>query len=213
MDQTRSVSMSGLDPSENAPVAAGNQRSDEQLMAAYQRGDLDAFQELFARYSGNLRRMLARDLRPATLAEDLLQQTFLQLHRARFDFDPAQSFAPWIYTIAMNLKREYFRSRQRRPEVFDSRSQAEAGGPAADQQRVDARQTVSWALRQIPGDQRDVIELHWFQGLSFPEVAACLGIGAVAAKVRAHRGYTLLRALLGRDEAKVHGNQRGERDV
>ena len=213
MDQIRSVSMSGLEASEAAPAAAGQQRSDEQLMAAYQRGELAAFQELFARYSGNLRRMLARDLRPATLAEDLLQQTFLQLHRARFDFDPAQPFAPWVYTIAMNLKREYFRTRQRRPEVLDSESRAEPGGPPADQQRVDARQSVSWALRQIPGDQRAVIELYWFQGLSFSEVAACLGIGAVAAKVRAHRGYTRLRALLSRDEETMHGNRRGERDV
>jgi RNA polymerase sigma-70 factor (ECF subfamily) len=113
------------------------------------------------------------------------------------DFDETKRFKPWLFTIALNLKREYFRTRRRRPEVLAGESSSERAEPPAGQERVDARQAVTWALDKIPGEQREVIELHWFEGLSFQEIAECLGIGAVAAKVRAHRGYTRLRALLG----------------
>jgi RNA polymerase sigma-70 factor (ECF subfamily) len=188
-------------------------RSDEELMVAYRDGELGAFKELFARYSGALLRVLSRDLRPPALAEDLVQQTFLQLHRARFDFDEKQRFAPWVFTIALNLKREHFRLRQRRPEHLEATGWDEPSTPPRDQERVDARQSVTWALERIPRDQREVIELHWFDGLSFPEIAACLGIGAVAAKVRAHRGYVRLRTLLGDLDALRPGNPVAEADV
>jgi len=172
-------------------------RSDEELMRAYKAGDAGAFRELFQRYSGVLLRLMARDLRQPDVAKDLVQQAFLQLHRARLDFDDTQRFKPWMFTIALNLKREYFRSRRRRPEVLAGDAPVEPAVPPLGQGQVEAHQTLSWALDRIPADQREVIELHWFGGLSFPEVAECLGIGATAAKVRAHRGYNQLRALLG----------------
>lgn len=183
-------------------------RSDEELMAAYKAGEAAALRQLFERHGSALQRMLARDLYQPEAAKDLVQQTFLQLHRARLDFDEAKRFKPWLFTIALNLKREYFRTRSRRPELLTGDSSVERGAPPLGQERVDARQSVTWALGQIPGDQREVIELHWFEGLSFPEIAECLGIGAVTAKVRAHRGYTRLRALLGRTENGTGGSSR-----
>ncbi|HEY8945289.1 MAG TPA: RNA polymerase sigma factor [Polyangiaceae bacterium] len=170
-------------------------QSDEELMLRYCQGDREAFRELFDRYAGMLLRLLSRELRDPALAEDLVQQTFLQLHRARFDFDPTRSFKPWVLTIALNLERGAKRSRHRRPEVSGG-LEAESVGQPGDQGRVEARQSVSWAMEYLSAEQREVIELHWYEGLSFPEVARRLGIGAVAAKVRAHRGYSRLRALL-----------------
>ena len=86
-------------------------------MAAYIAGDAAAFRELFARYSPVLYRMMLRDLRRPEEARDLVQQTFLHLHRARNDFDGRLRFRPWIFTIALNLKREHFRRVRRRPEA------------------------------------------------------------------------------------------------
>lgn len=179
-------------------------------MEVYKRGELAACRELFERYAPILLRLLSRNLYPPEVAKDLVQQTFLQLHRARLDFDEAQPFRPWLFTIALNLRREYFRTRRRRPEVLAGDSLVEPGVAPSGQEQVDARRSVAWALERIPNAQREVIELHWFEGLSFPEVAQCLGIGATAAKVRAHRGYTHLRALLGDgvDQDKS-GNRRG----
>jgi RNA polymerase sigma-70 factor (ECF subfamily) len=182
--------------------------SDEELMARYREGELAAFRTLFERYAPLLLRVLARDLARPGDAEDLVQQTFLQVHRARHDFDPSRRFRPWIVTIALNLKREHFRVARRLPG--GSAAESVPGVAPHDHARVDARQTVTWALERIPGEQREVIELHWFEGLSFGDVARCLGIGAVAAKVRAHRGYSRLRALLSGSESSNRG---GERDI
>jgi RNA polymerase sigma-70 factor (ECF subfamily) len=173
-------------------------RTDEELMLAYAGGDPAAFRELFQRYAPKLERLMLRELYAKEAARDLVQQTFLQLHRARLDFDAAQRFKPWLYTIALNLKREHFRKRRRRPEVLGELGD-ERPGPSGAHDAFEAGRSLAWALQQIPEENRAVIELHWFDGLSFSEAAHCLGIGTVAAKVRAHRGYQRLRKLLGDD--------------
>jgi len=167
---------------------------------AYASGDSVAFQELFRRYAPLLQRMLLRQLRVREEAHDLLQQTFLQLHRARLDFDARQRFRPWIFTIALNLKREHWRRARRRPEApLDDAMLAELGVDARGAKRWEARRDLLHGLATLRPEQREVIELHWFEGLSFGEIGACLGLTANAVKVRAHRGYVGLRERLGDD--------------
>lgn len=178
-------------------------------MVAYVRDDNAAFKELFERYAGKLARLMLRELFAQDEANDLVQQTFLQLHRARFDYDPEQPFRPWLYTIALNLKREYFRKRRRRPEVLGEGAE-ERAAPGGAHEALEAHRSVAWALARIPEQNRRVIELHWFDGLSFAEVAKCLGIGAVTAKVRAHRSYLRLRKLLGEDAEALRGTTEPE---
>jgi RNA polymerase sigma-70 factor (ECF subfamily) len=109
---------------------------------------------------------------------------------------------PWVFTIAMNLKREYFRKKKRRPErSFDPESMLEPAVGALGAARVDAQRTLSRVMADLPADQREVIELHWFDGLEFPEVATVVGASVSAVKVRAHRGYVRLRQALGDDVA------------
>jgi RNA polymerase sigma-70 factor (ECF subfamily) len=172
-------------------------RSDEDLMAAYAAGDKAAFRELFQRYAPVLMRLMLRDLRRPEDARDLLQQTFLQLHRARFDFVQGEPFRPWLFTIALNLKRQSFRQHRRRPEVPLEPPAEPLAPPLLEQ--AETGQAVRWALSELSADCREVIELHWLGGLSFAEVGACLKISAVAAKVRAHRGYVRLRELLNQE--------------
>jgi len=172
--------------------------SDEELMTAYIAGDKAAFRELFRRYTPLLQRAMARDLRSSEEANDLVQQTFLHLHRSRLDFEPGRKLKPWIFTIALNLKREFFRRSKRRFETSleDDRVAEPFEGPRG-QERSDAARETERALRTLPAEQREVIELHWFGGLSFPEVAEAVGSTVAAVKVRAHRGYVALRARLG----------------
>jgi RNA polymerase sigma-70 factor (ECF subfamily) len=173
-------------------------RSDEQLMSAYVAGDAAAFRVLFERYAPLLMRAMLRELYVREEASDLVQQTFLQLHRARLDFDLTQKLKPWIFTIAMNLKREYFRRKKRRPErSLDAEPGAEPAVGALGADRVEARRTLARVLADLPADQREVIELHWFDELEFPEVAQVVGASVSAVKVRAHRGYVRLRQALG----------------
>jgi RNA polymerase sigma-70 factor (ECF subfamily) len=173
-------------------------RSDEELMAAYISGEMAAFRELFQRYAPILQRAMARDLRSPEEANDLVQQTFLHLHRSRLDFEPGRKLKPWIFTIALNLKREYFRRSRRRHETSleDDRVAEPYEGPRG-QEKSDAARETARALEALPPDHREVIVLHWFGGLSFPEVAEAVGSTVAAVKVRAHRGYVALRARLG----------------
>lgn len=183
-----------------------NVRTDEQLMAAYVAGDQDAFVALFDRHAPALLGMFRRHVRSEAAANDLLQQTFLLLHRARRDFRPDSNLRPWLYTIAMNCVREHFRRSGRRKETRlapEVEGALVSDGPTYDEveeQRTTQRR-VREALAQLPENQRLVIEMHWFQGRPFQEVAAALGASVSAVKVRAHRGYTTLRQLLTREDA------------
>lgn len=169
--------------------------TDEELMAAYVKGDPRAFDELFRRYGPLLLRVMRRQLNEAE-AQELVQQTFLQMHRARNDFQQGRKLRPWLMTIAYNLKRELYRRRKRRPEApldEEPRDDAERIDPL---ERADDRARVRRALQTLPDNQREAIELHWFEELSFAEVAEILGVSVSAVKVRAHRGYKALRAEL-----------------
>lgn len=181
-------------------------------MLAHVAGDRSAFPELFRRYAPLLRNVLLSQLPLRAEVDDLVQQTFLQVHRARFDFDPNQPLRPWIFTIAFNLKRELARRRKRRPEAPLDESLFEVAGNAAAEERFDAANALNVALAKLPADQLEVIALHWFGGLSFAEVAATVGASTAAVKVRAHRGYVTLRSLL-RGGGGVSGNSRPESGI
>lgn len=177
---------------------AGAAASDEELMAAHVRGEAAAFGELFRRYAPRLGRLLARDLGRGEDARDLVQQTFLQLHRARHDFRPGARLRPWLFTIALNLKRQHFRRQGRRPEAA-LHPDGDADEPVAPGGDPEARlhdASLRKALDALPEPQREVIVLHWFEGLSFREIADAVGASQPAVKVRAHRGYNLLRQAL-----------------
>lgn len=170
--------------------------SDEALMSRYVRdGDRRAFEELFRRYGARLHGFFLRQVADPIEADDLVQQTFLHFHRARLDFVLGSPVRPWLYTIALNVRRELFRRRARKPETsldalqhLDPRSDPDTTTPL---QRV-----VRRAVAELPELPREVILLHWFEDLSFPEIADLLGASVSAVKVRAHRGYNQLRAAL-----------------
>lgn len=171
------------------------QPTDEALLLAWRdRGDRAAFEALFRRYAPRLEGYFLRSLGRPQVAKDLTQQTFLHLHRARADFSAGRPVRPWIYTIAANVKRMYARTRGRRPEApYDPEvhEQITPAGASTPEQRA-----VRRALAQLPDGQREVVLLHWYEGLTFPEVAAAVGASTSAVKVRAHRAYKRLRAVL-----------------
>ncbi len=173
------------------------EESDEDLMRRYvEDGDRHAFEALYHRHARRVLGVFRRAGCDDTLSKDLLQQTFLHLHRARRDFDLSRRLTPWLLTIALNVRREHFRRRGRRPEEpLDDERHRE---PKVDPDTSTASdRLVRRALAALPANQREVIELHWFEGLSFAEVAEAVGASRSAVKVRAHRGYNALRTALG----------------
>src|SRR5690349_4873401 len=93
-------------------------RTDEQLMASYvEHDDQQAFAELYASNLHVVRRLVARHVFRACDAEDIVQQTFMQVHVPRPQYRIGERFRPWLYAIAANLCRDFFRRRQRKPET------------------------------------------------------------------------------------------------
>jgi len=165
-------------------------------MAAYVAGEAGAIRELFERYGPVLGRMGRRHGLSDSDAEDLVQQTFLLLHRARRDFRPGARLRPWLFTIANNVRREFFRRAMRKPEV-SLEEPDRVTEPRGMGDRQVAAHDVAKGLAALTDDQREVIVLHWFEGLSFPEISSVVGASVSAVKVRAHRGYEVLRRRMG----------------
>jgi RNA polymerase sigma-70 factor (ECF subfamily) len=165
------------------------------LMTAYQGGALDAFEQLHTLLAPPLTRWLRGHARDAAEAEDLVQETFLQIHRARHTYDPSYPLAPWAYAIARHVWLMHRRAKSRRPQSTDTLDVAETpvrGDAEAYAERAEMRD----ALAGMPEARRKPVVWHHVFGLSFREIAARLGIRESAAKLRSSRGMADLRARL-----------------
>ena len=171
-------------------------RSDEDLFAAYRGGDESAFDDLWRRYEAPLRRYARRRVGSVDELDELVQQTFLHLHRSRRDFRAGALLRPWLYTICLNVCRHHLRKRRRSGARIELHDGVTPTVPAHDIVADEDARRVRAALAELPEHERLVIELHWLQGLGFKEVAVVVGAGLSAVKVRAHRGYKRLRVAL-----------------
>jgi RNA polymerase sigma factor (sigma-70 family) len=181
-------------------VVGPNMVTDEELMERYQAGDRTAFGEIFRRYAPLLLRVMKQQLGRNEDASDLVQQTFLQLHRSKHDFRRGALLRPWLLTIAMNLRHRHFRKLGRHPETsLDVNMLEQFNTGLAVRDAADASCDVHALLAELPAEQRDVIVLHWLEGLSFNEVSLVMGVSLSAVKVRAHRGYVAIRKIFAQE--------------
>jgi len=172
------------------------------LMVAYQAGRLDAFEALYRALADDVRRFFAASVREPSTALDLAQLTFLELHRARQTYRPPRPVRPWVFGIAVNVRR-----RHRREAASRARREADAPDampdPVSPAPDVVGGVAVRRALEQLPASRRRAWILHHVHGFSFEEIGRQLGIGAGAAKLRSSRAMRGLRALLtGRDQGR-----------
>ena len=180
-------------------------------MLAYQGGDAKAFEELFSRYKTRLFNYLRRSLGDSVQAEDLFQTLCLRVHRARETYRPEAAFSTWVYTIARNLVRDAI-DRKAVREREEPKSLSEGGEESLSltervgderyaPETVFKQKEIATRLQQafltLSAEQREVILLSKYEGLSFPQIAEILGCSVSAAKVRAFRALKALRAALG----------------
>lgn len=184
--------------------------SNEALMEAYQQGDSGALRTLFKRYAPLILAIGRRHLRNETMAQDLVQQTFLRLHTARKDYKAERKLHPFLLTIAMNLVRDEWRRQKRRPTESLAHEPA-VHDDSYDPDRQAQLRALQNALSSLSESDRLVIELHWFQDRDFPEVAEILGISQGAARVRAHRANNRLREAALRAAPQDDSEGRGRR--
>ena len=176
--------------------AVNDPDSDDGLMARFCEGDEAAFTVLYDRYAQQLEIFLRRFVRDKTLAEDLLQTTFMSFVKARGRYRPTAGVRAWLFAIAANAGRDALRRRGVRREEPLGPGIDDLGSDAPAQSDPGMSQAIEVALRQLPPDQREAVLLHKMHDLSFPEVAVAMGTSVGVAKVRAHRGYQKLKVLL-----------------
>jgi len=180
----------------------------KELMARYCDGDASAFRELYALVAPRLFGYLLKMARQRAIAEDLLQQTFLKVHRARSAYVRGADPVPWIYAIAHRTFLDEARKQKRAvvrvaegEELPEQQSDLRGDTPERkDEPRADPEllNAALDALAELPQQQREAVVLTKLDGKSVAEAAEIAGTTVGAMKVRAHRGYEALRKLLGK---------------
>jgi len=171
---------------------------DRDLVTAYVlHGDDRAFRELHRRLAPYLLAVARRRSVPSDQAEDLVQQAFLNAHLSRDGFDLGGDFRAWITRILVNLTIDRARSSHRRRFVDLDATELVAPPPPDATERARHVDITRRALEALRPRQREVVEMHWLDERSFPEVAAELGERLTTVKVRAHRAYRELRSAIG----------------
>src|SRR5262245_49604935 len=167
------------------------------LMAEYQAGSVEAFDRLHDALAPALKAYLTSLTRDATRADDLLQETFLQMHRARGSHTPGEAVRPWVFAIAKRVFLMHARGTKRR-ERYEQDDRHGPGEPfqVPSAGTLHARRSIESALWQTPADGRRAFLMHHVFGWSFKEIAAKLGIKPGAAKLRSSRAASVMRALL-----------------
>lgn len=155
-----------------------------------------AFVSLYAALSSSLLGYLLALARDRARAEDLLQETFLQIHRSRRAYRADLPVGPWVFTIARHVWLMDLRARGRRPLTDHvERNLPDLPVPAEVEGLAD-RDRLRRALDALLPDRREALLLHHVWGFSFAEVGRLLDIRADAAKLRSSRGMGDLRRLL-----------------
>ena len=165
--------------------------TDEDLMLQVQQGDEQAYGELFARHQRSVYGYTSRFIRDEARAQEVFQDTWLKVHRARHTYREGARFKTWLFAIAANTTRDAYRSSQRRIQTVDSpveaRTRSHQPSDHAD---------IHTAIEGLPDSLREAFYMGAVQGFDHNEVASALGISPANARARISRARAQLREAL-----------------
>lgn len=174
-------------------------QSDEWLMGQVARGDRACLEILIERFSSPMLTYLRRFLGDTHNADEVFQEVFLSVWAKRRQYKFPLTFRSWLFAIAANKAREHFRRRSRRPagaelvDVADNES-----GPMNDAIKAEHATEVNRALQSLTEQQRSVVILRVWNGLSYAEIATSIGAKEGTARALMHRALEKLRPTLSR---------------
>jgi RNA polymerase sigma-70 factor (ECF subfamily) len=179
-------------------------------MDRYAEGDDAAFTLVHRVLAERLRAFLLRMAKSRAVADDLLQETFLRVHRARGSFARGGRVVPWGYAIARNVYIDHTRSLAHKREKLSTNDEEPghdvAAGPDADSEQIsmasDLGRIVEKTLAKLPPNQREAFVLLRYEGMSVADASEILGTTPGAVKLRAFHAYEALRAALGVEDRK-----------
>ena len=200
-DHRNSPDDSGANNARASHVNRIPERTDEELLAAYRTGDHNSFASLVERYQRELFHFLVRFLGDRAGAEDIFQETFLQVHQSADQFDPQRRFRPWLFTIAANKARDLMRSQARRPTnplqatinsndddsgQFIDLMQSDAPMPGDALEREELQKVVQATVEAMPEHLREILLLSYFHQFPYKEISEILKIPLGTVKSRLH---------------------------
>lgn len=185
--------------------------SDEDLLAQFRLGQTQAFGALVKRYEKELYGYLQRYLGDRNLADDVFQNTFLQLYTKIGTYDPTKPVRPWLYTIATHQAIDALRRNGRhqavsldqgKSELPDGQVsslidllQARGPSPLEQVQGDERRQRVRASVDKLPAFLREVVILAYYQGMKYREIAELLGVPVGTVKSRLHAALVKLQEM------------------
>jgi RNA polymerase sigma-70 factor (ECF subfamily) len=191
------------------PTDALTSCSDEELLERFRRKQTEAFGVLVRRYERELFGYLRRYLGDASLAEDVFQNTFLQLYVKSGQYEPGRPVRPWLYTIATHQAIDALRRNNRHQAVSLDETRTDAGdgelvglmellesrGPAPVEAATaeERREQVRAGVERLPDFLKQVLLLAYYQGLKYREIADILGIPVGTVKSRLHAALVKLQ--------------------
>ncbi|EOS58923.1 MULTISPECIES: RNA polymerase sigma factor SigW [Paenibacillus] len=180
---------------------------DARLVKLARKGDQGAFAELVDLYKDKLYHLGYRMLSNRHEAEDVVQETFLRVHKNWNRYDDKQKFSTWIYRIATNLCID--RLRKRKPSYYLDAEMNDQDGldgytlipgdertPETEYLLSETQQTIHQAIEGLPAKYKSVIVLRYLQELSLQEISEVLDMPVTTVKTRVHRGREFLRKKL-----------------
>ena len=197
----------------SAPAATFSraQLSDEELFASYQNGDEKAFTEIMERYEPLIKGFLHKRLKDEERVQDLTQDTFLRVHRARARYDARRKFSTWIYTIASNLLKNEYRNRARRRETAFSELRRETGpsgatsrplefesdgpDPERNTYRLELREAITQAIEQMDDHHRIPFVMREVDDRTYEEISEAIGVPVGTVKSRLFRARSAFQTL------------------
>jgi RNA polymerase sigma-70 factor (ECF subfamily) len=184
---------------------------DVRLMLQVRADSASAFDELMLRYQGRLITVLEHLIGRRDQAEDLAQEVFLRVYRARKRYVPGARFSTWLYTIANHVAANSLRSRSRRPEVnLDPRASGPLGANALDRiaqaasgqmptrqvDKAELREVVRVAMSELNDRQRMAVLLNKFEEMSYADIGQAMQLSPQAVKSLLSRARVQLRDVL-----------------
>jgi RNA polymerase sigma-70 factor (ECF subfamily) len=176
------------------PVPRDQRDADAELMLRFQNGDEKAFAALVRNYQNRIVSLAYRYLGSTADAEDLAQEVFLRVYRAKESYEPKALFSTWVYRITANASLNFLRGKKARRGVSGAMPATEVDGAPADYEDEDAeapdermeKDELARVLRRIvdelPERQRMAIVLNKYEGLCYDDVAEAMDMSVMAVK-------------------------------
>ena len=164
----------------------------EKLMVRYQQGDFAAASALIDCVSPQLYRFFAAQSFSRADADDLLQETWLRIHKVRHTWRPGEPALPWFYAIARHIRVDHYR-KSVRTATGERRLEAIAVSHPTPPPASDQAEQVAALLAPLSAAEREVLEMLKIAGMSLEEVAGATSSSVGSVKQKAHRAYKKLR--------------------